>query len=353
MDEIPSRNAYDVVVVGGGAAGLSAAVALGRARRSVLVLDAGEPRNAPAHGVHNFLTRDGVGPLELQRLGAEEVRRYGGEVVRATATGAATTDGGFSVTTTVGTVTSRRLVVATGLVDELPEVPGVRERWGRDVVHCPYCHGFEVAGQALGVLGTNALSSHGAWLFTQWSSDVVLFQHTAPDLPAERREELLARGVRIVEGEVVEVLTTDDAISGVRLADGTVVDRQVLVVSAPVRVHSPVLDALGLAREPAVAGGVEVGDRYPSGPGGATSVPGLHLAGNVTDPQAQVVTAAGAGLMAGAAVNLGLITEETATAVAAYRRASRRVTVGGSEPSGGGAGCVDAGCWSRVGPPSS
>jgi len=323
MNSNPSRSDYDVVVVGGGAAGLSAAVALGRARRSVLVLDTGEPRNAPAHGVHNFLTRDGVGPRELQRLGGEEVIRYSGELRTATATGAYRTDAGFSVTTTASTVDARRLVVATGLVDELPDVPGLRERWGRDVVHCPYCHGHEVAGQALGVIATTPSSSHGAWLFRQWSSDVVFFQHTAPALPADRREELLARGVRLVEGEVVEVLTTDDAISGVRLADGSVVERQALVVAAPVRVHSPVLDALGLVKEAVVMGGVEIGDHYPSGPGGTTSVPGLHLAGNVTDPQAQVVTAAGAGLMAGASVNAGLIAEETAAAVEEFRRSPR------------------------------
>ncbi|WP_328294117.1 NAD(P)/FAD-dependent oxidoreductase [Kineococcus sp. NBC_00420] len=322
MTQSVTRNSYDVVVVGGGAAGLSAATALGRARRRVLLVDAGEPRNAPAHGVHNFLTRDGIGPLELQRLGREEVRRYGGEFLAARATGASRRDGRFRVETTAGGVDAARLVVASGLSDELPPVPGLRERWGRDVVHCPYCHGFEVADQALGVVATNALSSHGAWLFRQWSDDVVFFQHTAPELPAERREELLARGVRIVEGEVVEVVSTDDAISGVRLADGTVVPRRVLVVAAPVRVDSPVLDALGLAREPVVVGDVEIGEHYPSGPGGATSIPGLHLAGNVTDPMAQVVTAAGAGLVAGAAVNAGLIAEETAAAVARFRTTS-------------------------------
>lgn len=315
------RSTYDVIVVGGGAAGLSAAVALGRARRSVLVVDAGTPRNAPAAGVHNYLTRDGVDPLELQRLGAEDVRRFGGQVLHAAATGASGTAGDFSVDTTQGTVTARRLVVATGLTDELPPIPGLRERWGREVVHCPYCHGFEVADQALGVVATSALSGHQAWLFRQWSADVTYFAHTAPPLTGERREEFEARGVRIVEGEIAGVVTEDDVLRGVRLADGTFVERQVLVVGAPVRVHSPVLDALGLAKEPVVVGGVEIGDRYPSGPGGTTTVPGVHLAGNVTDPQAQVVTAAGAGLVAGAAVNADLIAEETAAAVALARSA--------------------------------
>ncbi|WP_432510695.1 FAD-dependent oxidoreductase [Kineococcus sp. SYSU DK001] len=320
--ENPTENpSHDVVVVGGGAAGLAAAVALGRARRTVLVLDAQEPRNAPAHGVHNFLTRDGLDPRELQRLGAEEVRRYGGTVLTTTATGAVRTATGFTVHTPFGGFDARRLVVATGLVDDLPPVPGLREQWGEGVVHCPYCHGYEVAGQPIGVLGTSALSGHQAWLFRQWSEDVTYFTHTAPELDPGRREELLARGVRVVDGEVVEVVTEDGALTGVRLADGTVVARRVLVVGAPLRVHSPVLDALGLAREPVVLGGVEIGERYPSGPGGATTLPGVHLAGNVTDPQAQVVTAAGAGLVAGAAVNADLIAEETAAAVARYRLA--------------------------------
>ncbi|WP_432544136.1 FAD-dependent oxidoreductase [Kineococcus sp. SYSU DK002] len=313
------NQSFDAAVVGGGAAGLAAAVALLRARRTVVVLDAGNPRNAPAHGVHNFLTRDGVEPLELQRLGAEEVRRYGGTVRTTTATGATRTGTGFTVETPDGPVGARRLVVATGLVDDLPPIPGLRERWGNDVVHCPYCHGYEVAGQPLGVLGLSGLSGHQAWLFRQWSEDVTYFTHTGPELDAGRREELLARGVRIVDGEVVEVVTEGGALAGVRLADGTVVARRALVVGVPLRVHSPVLDALGLAREPVVMGGFAVGERYPSGVGGATTVPGLHLAGNVTDPQAQVVTAAGAGLMAGAAVNADLIAEETAAAVARYR----------------------------------
>ncbi|MEW9264351.1 NAD(P)/FAD-dependent oxidoreductase [Kineococcus endophyticus] len=316
----PNPDLLDVLVVGGGAAGLSAAVALGRARRRVTVLDAQNPRNAPAHGVHNFLTRDGVDPFELQRSGSEEVRRYGGTVVAATATGATrNSDGSFTVVGSAGEFHARRLVVATGLVDDLPEVPGLREHWGGDVVHCPYCHGYEVADRAIGVLATSALSGHQAWLFRQWSADLVYFSHTAPPLTAERRAELLARGTRIVDGEVREVLAADGRVRGVRLADGTVVDREVLVVGAPVRVSSPVLDDLGIVREPVVVGGVEVGDRYPSGPGGETSVPGVHLAGNVTDPQAQVVTAAGAGLLAGAAVNADLIAEETAAAVATFR----------------------------------
>ncbi|WP_432522641.1 NAD(P)/FAD-dependent oxidoreductase [Kineococcus sp. SYSU DK006] len=317
-DENPSRS-VDVLVVGGGAAGLSAGLTLARARRDVLLVDAGAPRNAPAHGVHNFLTRDGTAPRELLRLGAEEVRRYGGEVLTGTATSAVRDERGFTVRTTLGEVRARRLVVTTGLVDELPDVPGLAEQWGRGVVHCPYCHGYEVADQPLGVLGLTAASGHQALLFTQWSRDVVYFTHTGGELDPGRREELLARGVRVVDDRVVEVLTSGDRLSGVRLAGGEVLERSVLVVGAPVRVSSPLLESLGLRTEPVVFGGAVLGEHYPSGPGGGTDVPGLHLAGNVTDPQAQVVTAAGAGLVAAAAVNLGLLAEDTAADVALHR----------------------------------
>jgi thioredoxin reductase len=162
---------YDVVVIGGGAAGLSGALTLARARRSVLVVDAGSPRNAPAEGVHGFLTRDGITPAELVAIGRQEVARYGAEVVVGEAVAARREGDGFEVTLGDGTsVGARRLLVTTGLVDELPDVAGVRERWGKDVVHCPYCHGWEVRDQAIGVLGTSARAAHQALLFRQWSN---------------------------------------------------------------------------------------------------------------------------------------------------------------------------------------
>lgn len=314
---LPGALDVDVLVVGGGAAGLSAAVALTRARRSVLVVDAGAPRNAPAAGVHNFLTRDGISPHELQRAGAEEVRRFGGRVEEGTATSARREGVGFVVTTSLGEVRTRRLVVATGLVDDLPDVPGLREQWGHGVVHCPYCHGYEIADQPVAVLNLGPVSAHQALLFTQWTRDLVFLTHTGPAVEATRRTELAARGVRFVDGAVTEVLSTDGVLRGVRLADGTTLPRTALVVGARVEARSPVLDSLGLTAEPVVAVGTTIGVLYPSGPGGTTDVPGVHLAGNVTDAQAQVVSAAAAGLAVGATVNVGLLTEDVAADVAA------------------------------------
>jgi thioredoxin reductase len=137
------NNSYDVVVVGGGAAGLAGAVALARSRRSVLVVDAGEPRNAPAGHVHNFLTRDGTPPAHVYAAGREEVVRYGGAVESGRVTALSLDGERFAVQIGDRAVTARRLLMATGLRDELPDVPGLAERWGIDVLHCPYCHGWD------------------------------------------------------------------------------------------------------------------------------------------------------------------------------------------------------------------
>jgi thioredoxin reductase len=310
---------FDVAVIGGGAAGLSAAVALGRSRRTVAVLDDGTPRNAPAAGVHNFLTRDGTPPAELLGEGRAEVEAYGGVIVRAEATGARRAGDGFAVTTGDGEVIeARRLVVTTGLTDQLPDVPGVRELWGSDVVHCAYCHGWEHAGQAIGVLGSGPLAMHQALLFRQLTDDLVLFQHTAPPLTAEQAERLAALGVRVIHGPVQRLEISGGRLAGVRMRDGSVVARTTLVVGPRMVARSAVLRQLGLEPVPHPQGGA-FGEHIESGPLGQTSVPGVWVAGNVTDIQAQVITAAAQGLMAGAAVNADLVEEDAERAVAASR----------------------------------
>src|SRR5215203_4401064 len=165
--------AYDVLVVGSGAAGLSGALMLGRSRRSVLVVDAGEPRNAPAAGVHGFLTRDGMNPSALLEAGRAEVLGYGVDVLEGCVASAASTEGGFVATLEGGRrVGTRRLLVTTGLVDVLPDIPGVRERWGRDVLHCPYCHGWKVQDQPVGILASGPMAVHQALLFRQLTADL-------------------------------------------------------------------------------------------------------------------------------------------------------------------------------------
>ncbi|MBX7267078.1 NAD(P)/FAD-dependent oxidoreductase [Micromonospora sp. Llam7] len=185
---------YDVVVVGGGAAGLAGAVALARARRTVLVVDAGQPRNAPAAGVHNYLGREGTPPAELVAAGRDEVAGYGGQIVAGRVDAVARDGTGFVVTVDGGrAVRARRLLVTTGLVDELPEVPGLTERWGRDVLHCPYCHGWEARDRRIGVLATGPLAAHQAQLWRQWSPHVRLLLHDAAQ-PGPRRPSGWPRG---------------------------------------------------------------------------------------------------------------------------------------------------------------
>ncbi|WGP12903.1 NAD(P)/FAD-dependent oxidoreductase [Streptomyces sp. SH5] len=316
---------YDVVIVGGGAAGLSGALALARARRSVLVIDAGEPRNAPASHVHNYLGRESTPPGELLAIGRGEAAGYGAEIVEGRVASAERLpeDGeerGFRVVTEDGrSVEARRLLVTTGLVDELPPVPGLAERWGREVLHCPYCHGHEVADRPIGVLATGPLAVHQALMWRQWSDDVTLFLHTGPEPTEEEYEQLAARGVAVVDGEVTGLEVADDRFTGVTLASGRVVPREALVVQARFTARSAVLESLGLEPVAQEMGGAVIGSYIPTDPTGGTEVPGVWAAGNVTRLTEQVIGAAAAGLMAASAVNGDLITEDTRLAVAARR----------------------------------
>ncbi len=324
-----AKPTYDVVVIGGGSAGLSGALALARARRSVLVIDAGEPRNAPADAVHNYLGREGTPPAELIAAGRAEVAGYGGEfltgsVTRVEPLGGQQEDPGFRVHLVDGqAVRARRLLVTTGLVDELPDVPGLAQRWGRDVLHCPYCHGWEVRDQAIGVLATGPMSLHQALLFRQLSADVSLFLHTAPDPSDEEWEQLAARGIAVVEGEVCGLEVTEDRLTGVELRSGQVIPRAAVVVAPRFTARSAVLESLGLEPTELQMMGHSIGSYVPADPTGATVVPGVWVAGNVTDLKAQVISSAAAGLNSAAAINADLIAEDTRHAVAAYREGTR------------------------------
>jgi thioredoxin reductase len=311
MDE--TREQHDVVVVGGGVAGLSGALTLARARRSVLVIDAGEQRNRPASGVHGLLTRDGLPPAELVALGRAEVERYGGAVLDGRVAALAGSAGAFAVTLEDGRAfAARRLLVTTGVVDELPAVPGLRELWGTDVVHCPYCHGHEVRDEPIGVLSTGPFSAHLAQLFRQWSADVTLFLHTGRQPSAEDGEALAARGIAVVEGQVAALESEAGRLRGVRLASGQVVPRRVLAVETTPVARADLLAGIGLE---AVEHKRGIGQRIECDGTGGTAVPGVWVAGNVTDLAAWVAGAAGDGVVAGAAINNDLIADDTRVAV--------------------------------------
>jgi thioredoxin reductase len=264
---------YDVVVVGGGPAGLSAALVLLRARRAVVVVDAGAPRNAPASHLHGFLSRDGMPPRELLAAGRSEVSSYGGRLIDDTVMGV---EPGFQVRlANASRLGARRILVATGLRDELPDIPGVRERWGKDLLHCPYCHGYEVRDLPLGVLGGTPEAVQHALLVRQWSPDVTLFPHT-DTLTPEQRQHLTARGIGIVEGAVARLVVDNDQLQGVELAGGTVIPRTAVFVRPRFVPNAELLTGLGCAVD---ENGWVVHD-----PVGRTTVAGVWVAGNAAIP---------------------------------------------------------------------
>ncbi len=304
---------YDVVIIGGGAAGLSAALTLGRARRRVLVVDGGAPRNAPAAHMYGFLSRDGQSPAELLELGRAEVKSYGGEITTAVVTGVERAGKRFRVALEGDrSVSGRRLLVATGLRDVLPEIPGLAERWARDVLHCPYCHGYEVRDQRLGVLGGGPMTAHYTQLIRQWSDDVVLFA-PAGSVPATDAAGYAARGIEVVEGAVTRTVVEDDRLVGLEvgaLDSGSRVVPVDAVFAAPrFEPNDGLLRALGCEID---ADGWVVSDAT-----GQTTVAGVWVAGNVANPRAQVIVAAGEGVAAAAMLNADLVAEEVAGAVAA------------------------------------
>jgi thioredoxin reductase len=296
---------YDVVVVGGGAAGLSAALVLGRARRRVLVVDAGTPRNAPAAHMQGFLSRDGMRPADLLAAARAEVLGYGVELVDDRVVEITT---GFSVRLDGGrSVRARRLLLATGAVDELPDIPGARERWGRDFLHCPYCHGWEVRDQAIGVLGANPGSVEHAHLLRQWSDDVIFFAHTCR-VTAGERAALDARGIPVVEGLVAQLSVIDDRLEAVQLADGRTIPRTaVFIRPAPHVRNDGLIAALGCE--------VDQGGFVRVDASGHTSAPGVWAVGNAANPRAQVITAAGEGSAAAIAINTHLVEEDVRNAL--------------------------------------
>jgi thioredoxin reductase len=291
----------DVVVVGGGPAGFAAAVVLGRALRSVLVVDAGEPRNARAEGVHNFLTRESLSPSDLLAAGRADAESYGVEFRTGTVSAVTGTAPEFRVELVDGTtVSARRVLVATGLADVLPDIPGVAERWGKTVLHCGHCHGYEARGSAIGVLGDQLGAFMNTLLWRQWSEDVVLFLNDALVLDPTQQHQLDAQGVRVVPGRVESF--TD---AGVSVADGAVVPRSYLALHTRVEARADFLEPLGLKP---VDLPLNLGTYLPvEDPTGRTSVPGVWVAGNASDARAQLASAAAAGVTAGEALTMDLV----------------------------------------------
>ncbi len=306
------QNNWDVIVAGGGAAGLSAALMLGRSRRRVLVIDAGSPRNRFTEHMHGVLGQEGAAPRDLLARGRREAAGYGVEFAEGRIDRVEEGGDGLDVVATDGTVRSARaLVVATGLTDELPDIPGLAERWGNTVLHCPYCHGWEVREQRLGVLVLSPLGLHQAQLIRQWSDQVTVLAD--PELlGADVARRLRSRGVDIVTEPVAEILGESPRIDGVRLRGGDEIPLDAVFTAGTPRPHDAFLGALDLTRTETPFGSFLEVD-----PMGATSHSRVWAIGNVVNPGANVPMSIGAGAFTGGAVNAALVSEDFDLAVAA------------------------------------
>jgi len=305
----------DVAVIGASAAGLAAALQLGRQRRSVIVVDAGEPRNAPAAHMHSYLGYEGLPPSELTAAGREEVRSYGGEVLAGRADRVTRMDDGRFRVELVGghSIVARRVLAATGLVDELPDIDGLAEHWGKDVIHCPFCHGYEVRDQRVVQIVTHPMGLHSAALFRHLSARLTIVLHNPAKVDEAELDVLRASGVDIIEGHVDRIVTgTDGRVSSVELANDTRIDADAVVVGPRFRARAEPFASLGLQL---VAHPSGLGEVVETDATGATGIPGLYAAGNVTDPSQQVLQAAANGSWVGSMISFSLAHEDLRAAV--------------------------------------
>ncbi|NML65876.1 NAD(P)/FAD-dependent oxidoreductase [Hymenobacter sp. RP-2-7] len=301
---------YDVLIVGAGSAGLSAALTLGRCRRRVLVADGGAPRNAPSAAVHGYFTRDGTRPAELLRLGREQLAPYPTVAVHELKiTQLTPLPGGFRAAGTTGqghawAGTARRVLLATGVEDKLPPLPGFREYWGMGVLHCPYCHGYEVRELPLAIYGRGHTVVGLALLLRNWSAQVAIVTDGAGHLTPHARRRLARHGIAVYEQPVTRLVGGPDGLLRcVEFADGTFYECKALFLHAPQAQRSELAAALG-ARHNA-KGAVWVDKNM------QTTVRGLHAAGDTTPGQQQALIAAGQGNQAGICMNEALTREES------------------------------------------
>lgn len=294
---------YDALIVGGSFAGLSAAMPLARAAKKVCVLDSGQPRNRFAEASHGFFALDGVAPLTLKAAGREKLAAYPTvDFVNDEAVMARHTQDGFLIETLRGEVLrARKLVLAFGIRDHLPDVPGLAERWGGTVLHCPYCHGYEFLNQALGVLSITPMSVHQALLISEWGPTT--FFLNGRDMPdAETLSHLKARGVQIETAPIATLEGEAETLDGVRLTDGRLLPLAALYVATRTEMTSPLAEQLGCAMQGGMHGPVIVVDQI-----GQTSVPGVFAAGDITRSMHNASFAAADGMLAGVAAHRSLV----------------------------------------------
>ncbi len=300
----------DVAVVGGSAAGLAGALQLARQSRAVIVIDAGEPRNAPAAHMHGYLGREGHAPSELTAIGKEEVRSYGVEVLEGRVREVTRIDGGSFRLDLVGghSIVARRVLAATGLVDELPGIPGLAEHWGNGVIHCPFCHGYEVRDRSIVHIVTHPMGLHPAALWAHLAGHLTVVLHGEVEVDADEIAALRAGGVTVVAGHVERVtFGVDGEVGTIELAglDPIVVDA--VSVGPRFRVRAEAFAGLDLRPTAHPTG---AGDFLEADAIGETAVRGVYAAGNVKDPSQQVLHAAADGSRVGAMISFDLARED-------------------------------------------
>lgn len=300
-----TNRSYDVVIVGGGPAGLSAALTLGRGRKRVLLCDSGSRRNAAAVQIHNFVTRDGTPPNEFRKIGRQQLESYPSVEIRdARIAGVTGSKGAFRVLVETETVEARRILLCTGLIDQMLPIEGFRELWGHGIFQCPYCHGWEVQNRPWGYLARAETAAHlvpFSILLRGWTSDVIAFSNGAFEVPEEARSQLKTAGVRLETAPVSRLVALENRLKAVELSDGTRVNAEALFTH-PAQQQVELVQALAVALDD--DGFVQIDPMKRE-----TSIPGIYAAGDLTTRMQAAVAGAAAGMQAGAALNHDLTLE--------------------------------------------
>ncbi|MNJ84669.1 Alkyl hydroperoxide reductase subunit F [compost metagenome] len=298
-----NTHSFDVIIIGGSYSGLSAALSLGRSLRQVLIIDSGKPCNEQTPHSHNFLTHDGETPRSIASKAKEEVSKY--ETVQfysGLAIHGEKTDSGFEITTETGEIfRTKKLIFATGVRDIMPEMEGISECWGISVIHCPYCHGYEVRGEKTGLLANGEIAYEFSKMVHHLTKDLTIFTNGKSTMTEEQSDQLKNKGIVIVETEIASLKHTQGQIEAVIFKDGTSLNLKALYAKLPFEQHSDIPEKMGCDFSP--SGHIQV-DVFQK-----TSIPGVFACGDNTTQMRSVSNAVAAGTFAGAMTNKELIDE--------------------------------------------